>query len=1100
MTRTLLLVFTIFVLFPRPVYCAQDHGAETVLTDRFTREKDGDPPRAWDTIGVGWEVRRGSLECDGLGRSTAAPISAPHAAVMVVEANVTPHRAIGKDWKLAGIVIQRDNANYWQLGLVEKPEAMASAHYVELAEMRNSVWSSQGSLKVTDSLGGDFNWEFEHTYHLRLEITSEAISGKVSETDGTVRARIVYAFSAPAVKTGMPMLFTTQIATGFAAFRADVGQKAPAPPRAKVPAYDRKDTGLTNGNKTGFFHVERAGDRWWIIDPKGRSFYAVGTDHVNYYAHFSEKLGYAPYSRNVEKKFGSEDKWAADAVQRLKRWNFNTLGAGCIPSTHHRGLVHTEFLSLGANFTSVSSLAPRTTWTGFPDVFHPRFADWCEREARRLCTPNRDDPWLLGYFLDNELEWFGKNGADSGLVDEAFKLPAEHPAKKALIAFLRQRYPDIAAFNQAWKATADSWDSLAQSAVPVPLKSEAGKRDRLAFVRLIADRYFAATTAAVRKADPNHMVLGCRFAGFAPPGALAAAGKYCDIVSVNYYGQVDLERNVATDMPPLMRKYYAEAKRPLMQTEWSFPALDAGLPSQHGAGQRVATQKDKAQCYTVYQRALFSLPFMVGSDYFMWADEPKEGISPTFPEDSNYGLVDVNDDTWQDVVRAATRVNPLAQRLHGGDVADLRVDILDSAGSRAYPAVRVANLGRHAAAFTLHLWVQGKETLSRVSLAPGASTMRDVRVRQPAFVSAEADPEETVLQADRSRSRADGLVNIAQIRGRAVVVINPTGQTLTNVPAAVALGKAGPNWTTKAEGVSVQVDALPGGPELALRIPSIPPRNAAILPLVPGTAALSRVEDTGDRDLAIDGPLRLEHRAGSGDFFDRVSLDGLELGRFRAVIHQALSQQIWVSPHRTDRIIALTGPVRTVLVMTASLDANETGTVKTAAGDGVYAPLQRGPNAFQTTYRLTCYTGEQWFAARFLQLVNKDTTPWRFAGYFYYAISSIGGKAEKDQPRNSGSAPLWFNAESGASYGAVIDRNLLQATYWKDASDGPGEHPDIWRDVNMDLTERQVVNATSNDPEALFYGSRGTEARPGGDALERLKLLSHVRAVLTSGR
>ena len=35
---------------------------------------------------------------------------------------------------------------------------------------------------------------------------------------------------------------------------------------------------------------------------------------------------------------------------------------------------------------------------------------------------------------------------------------------------------------------------------------------------------------------------------------------------------------------------YRVVRRPMIITEWSFPALDSGLPCKHGAGMRVDTQ------------------------------------------------------------------------------------------------------------------------------------------------------------------------------------------------------------------------------------------------------------------------------------------------------------------------------------------------------------------------------------------------------------------------------------------------------------------------------------------------------------------------------
>jgi len=92
------------------------------------------------------------------------------------------------------------------------------------------------------------------------------------------------------------------------------------------------------------------GGHWWLVDPDGKPFFAVGTDHVNYQAHFCEKLGYAPYHRHVEAKFGTEEAWATNAIARLKAWGFNELPAGHSLSLRHRGLPHILFGSLGTTF------------------------------------------------------------------------------------------------------------------------------------------------------------------------------------------------------------------------------------------------------------------------------------------------------------------------------------------------------------------------------------------------------------------------------------------------------------------------------------------------------------------------------------------------------------------------------------------------------------------------------------------------------------------------------------------------------------------------------------------------------------------------------
>jgi hypothetical protein len=120
---------------------------------------------------------------------------------------------------------------------------------------------------------------------------------------------------------------------------ADITQTAPEPIVAapQIPAWTTRP-GRAIVQSSGFFRTTEVDGRWWLVDPQGKPFFAVGTDHVNYLAHFCEKLGYAPYSRNVQAKFGSEEAWAMNAIERLKAWGFNELPVGHNPSLRHHGL------------------------------------------------------------------------------------------------------------------------------------------------------------------------------------------------------------------------------------------------------------------------------------------------------------------------------------------------------------------------------------------------------------------------------------------------------------------------------------------------------------------------------------------------------------------------------------------------------------------------------------------------------------------------------------------------------------------------------------------------------------------------------------------
>jgi hypothetical protein len=446
-----------------------------------------------------------------------------------------------------------------------------------------------------------------------------------------------------------------------------------------VPYHSDSFVAEIGGRKTGFFHVEQLGSTWWAIDPLGRGFVPLGVDHVSFHGHGCQKLGYAPYGRKNQAKYGGSASWAKETLDRLQAWGFNLLGAGCATELNHRGLAHTEFLAFGtamAGAGDAKNIVPDGGIPGsaFPNVFHPDFETFCRDRARRDCARHVADPWLFGYFLDNELAWWGHGSLDAGLFDAVMRKSADHTAKRALRDFLAERHDgNIGRFNSAWGIQLESFDKILQCDSLYGPRSETVLADKRAFAGLVAERYFGAITRAIRAVDPHHMILGCRFAGgVGADGVWQAAGRHCDILSFNYYGNVDLTQGIARDDTharcgkPLVQpfqKFYDLGRRPMMVTEWSFPALDAGLPSVHGAGQRFRTQAERARATEITARTMLALPFLVGYDYFMWVDEPALGISAKFPEDSNYGLVNEDGKPYELLTTALARVHQDAGRL-----------------------------------------------------------------------------------------------------------------------------------------------------------------------------------------------------------------------------------------------------------------------------------------------------------------------------------------------------------------------------------------------------------------------------------------------------
>jgi len=646
------------------------------FTDDFSSYPDGsDAYPTWFTTSTPWAVVGGAFISSDRQKSFALVEGAPLGRRQTTECTLALRATTDASWKIAGVTVFVDEQNYWHFALVEAPDDAGRTHFVELREMYEGSWIAEhaAGTKLTQTVDQNMglNWSYGHPYRLRLELTPDTITGSLEELDGRVRARCAFKFDNKAVTYGKPGLDSGGFRSEFDNFRTEVTDQV-EPPTKTYPVLQLRSWSGVQAMATGFFRTEQINGTWWLIDPQGKGFFVIGTDHANYEGQWCEALGYAPYRRNCEQKYGSIDAWSSSTASRLLSWGFNAVAAGHSTSLRYQGLAHLELLGIGTTFAGTEDICAKTTWTGFPDVFSPNFSRHCERYAWLRCRPNRDDPWLVGYFIDNELEWYGKSGREIGLLEEAVKKDADHPAKKALLQLLKEKYSTIQALNAAWGINLASFEDFLLLG-HLPSTSKAIEVDGALFLRQIAERYFSITASAIRKYDPNHLVLGCRFAGRAQDPAWETAGVYCDVVSVNCYRMVDLDRGILADgFEDALAEWYSLAGKPLMITEWSFPALDAGLPCLHGAGQRVPTQADRALAFTVFQKLLFSTPFIVGSDFFMWVDDPALGISSTFPEDSNYGLVNERDESYQELTGAATELNPQVYQMHSATSVEAR--------------------------------------------------------------------------------------------------------------------------------------------------------------------------------------------------------------------------------------------------------------------------------------------------------------------------------------------------------------------------------------------------------------------------------------------
>jgi hypothetical protein len=437
---------------------------------------------------------------------------------------------------------------------------------------------------------------------------------------------------------------------------------------------------------TGFFRTEQRDGRWWLVTPEGNAFFSIGMDVIalagetyvdgrefmfrdlpapdgELAAHWSEhddRGGLWPqpgrsfdhgrafnfYTANLERKFGPDwrERWREETLQRLEAWGFNTIGNWSDPDlwARHR-LPYTVPLWLEGEFW----------WGGIPDPFDPRFAVAADQIAQNAAARFGGDPWLIGYFVDNELSWGRGWSTDPrehyALAINTLTQDPESPAKSAFLAQLIETYREPERLAQAWGIPLDSWDELRSAGFALPAVSfdnPALIRDLAAFTRRFADAYFRTVAEALRRHDPDHLYLGSRFA-WRTSETVEACAHWCDVVSFNLY-----KRSIANDRDEWAR-FHAFGK-PALIGEFHFGSSDRGLfwEGLVGAGR----ESERGPSYARYLRAVADNPDFVGAHWFQYLDEPLTGRTLD-GENAHIGFVTVADLPYADLAAAARNAN-----------------------------------------------------------------------------------------------------------------------------------------------------------------------------------------------------------------------------------------------------------------------------------------------------------------------------------------------------------------------------------------------------------------------------------------------------------
>ncbi|EAZ91494.1 hypothetical protein [Crocosphaera chwakensis] len=379
--------------------------------------------------------------------------------------------------------------------------------------------------------------------------------------------------------------------------------------------------------KDGFFQVGQSiNGKWWFIDPQGKAFCHRGCTGLNAGGMGGRRANLPAVPKNTVKTW----------VNYLKEWGFNAMGAWTTA----------EFFDQNMAFTEIIETYYEKPWlvTKFPDVWDSQWIENVDKKCQKLCTPLKNNKMLLGYFLDNErgfMEMINSNETiianaptyryDGPIQSDDFELPAEPklnakgigllqfclsqkqdiPAAQKAWEFVLNRYSSLEKLGQAWQINITAKESIRDLTLREEiLISDNYQEDNHQFIKQWVEQYYRICTEKIKKYDPNHLILGCRWGGTPGKAVLEVEKEWTDVASRNNY---------RSNFYELFNDFYQQVQRPILNGEistWTDHYTLFRNPIEPPGGYEPETrQKIKA---TETMNRIFSHPEVLGYTKYRW--------------------------------------------------------------------------------------------------------------------------------------------------------------------------------------------------------------------------------------------------------------------------------------------------------------------------------------------------------------------------------------------------------------------------------------------------------------------------------------------------
>lgn len=438
-------------------------------------------------------------------------------------------------------------------------------------------------------------------------------------------------------------------------------------------------------DKTGYFHLKKTKDRWWLVDPDGYAFYSNGIcygsrmgvfgfvdgmenlfqwipdindpEYQDAWCNASDIPEYVKrngldkndrklfnFARaNMIKAFGADkwwDAWFTISTARIKRWGFNTIGVGVNNYVDEDMEKYLEDAKIP--FVITLKKFPQTEkkiYRDFPDVYSYEYRENAKEFAEEQLKPFATNKYMIGYFINNEPEWKFQN---VNLAERTFASPEWLFSKKYLVSLLMEKYKTISSLNHAWGTSFQSFADLYQPMKDLNKSSQQAEVDFIDLHNQLIIQYEKVVSEELKLVDDHHLDLGMRYSKGSPE-VMAGCTQH-DVFSFNCY-----KRQPTTVLNQCGGKYDI----PLLIGEWHIGGADQGKLSYGLVA--ATTQEERGKAIDYYLQRAFSNKDCIGAHYFEMNDQPLLGRFDG--ECMQHGLIDICNQEYVDAVKHLQATN-----------------------------------------------------------------------------------------------------------------------------------------------------------------------------------------------------------------------------------------------------------------------------------------------------------------------------------------------------------------------------------------------------------------------------------------------------------